>query len=170
MEPRAADSCGRWDTGGMRIRAKLALGLLGGLTLVACTSVDDALRVPRTPTFQLVELDLRPPRGQAAETVTTIRVDNPNAWPIVVESVEYELVVNGTWLGRTSLGTDLRVPARGNRTLALTLLHPEGTHLRALRERSPQRGLAYRLTGTAKVIGTGVDLVPFRLEGHRQPN
>ncbi len=138
------------------------------LVAVGCSRIDGDLRLAHAPTFHLVDLALQPPRRQLATAVADVRVDNANAWPVIVESVDYALVVNGTLLGRTSQGTDLRVPARGNRTMRLSLPHPEGRHLQALRDRSRVEGLAYRLSGEAKVIGTGVDLVPFRLEGLRR--
>jgi LEA14-like dessication related protein len=156
------------------VRSTAPLGILATALVVAtlllagCVSIAPELRVPRTPSFQLVDLTLEPPRRGRAEAVTTLTVDNPNAWPVIVESVRYALVVNGTLVGEISLGTDLRVPQRSTRRLVLRMPHDDDPRLAALRERPLPRGIAYRVTGEAKVIGEGVDLVPIRIEGFKR--
>lgn len=149
-------------------RRLLAVVGLAGLGCACAPRIDDDLRVPRTPAFQLTDLRLEPPQRGLGTARAELRIDNPNAWPIVVKSLRYQLVVNGTLLGESAIGLDTRVPARGQAMVTLVLPHPPHPAITALATRPPPRGLSYRLTGEAKVLGTGLDLVPLRLEGVRR--
>ncbi|MEO1091068.1 MAG: LEA type 2 family protein [Pseudomonadota bacterium] len=130
-----------------------------------CSSIDDAVRASRSPTFRLVDLELSERDARTAEADLRVAISNPNAWQIAIDTIDYDVVINGTRLGTAVGGRDVFIGAGNEREVRLRLAYPNDDRLRSLLERTPPRGVGYRITGTAKVVGVGVDRVPFALEG-----
>ncbi|MGF1477517.1 MAG: LEA type 2 family protein [Geminicoccaceae bacterium] len=94
-----------------------------------------------------------------------LRFSNPNDYRVDVEHVLYELELNGTAFGRGVYGEDFRLAANEDTIVEVPLRVPTGDLLNRLTSISNQRGVGYRLSGRARLIGGGLDQVPFQQEG-----
>lgn len=151
------------------MRAIAGLVALALTALAACASIDDDLRLAQAPDVALVRLGLAE-RGPATDVATArLAFSNPNAWRIAVEIVVVEITLNGTLLGRASAGRDVFLPAGRTREVDIEVAFAPNPAIATLRQRQPPRGVGYVVAGEAKLVGRGVDLFPFRLEGRWPP-
>ena len=151
----------------MRAIAGLIALALGALA--ACASIDDDRRLPRAPDVSLVRLSLEE-HGRSTDVATArLAFANPNAWRIAVEIVVVEITLNGTLLGRASAGRDVFIAGGRTREVEIEVVFAADPAIASLRRRQPPRGVGYVVEGEAKLVGRGVDLLPFRLEGRWPP-
>lgn len=139
---------------------------LAAATLTGCRGIEAERRLARPPDLVLETLELEPGDRGGAVARAVIGIHNPNAWRIAIDAVTCDVVLNGTLLGRVTRGRDRFVAAGGNGTLTLELpFRPTPATAALLTREPPPRGVGYRLSGTLKLVGRGVDLMPFALEG-----
>lgn len=125
-----------------------ALGL-GALGLAGCASLAGLQETPRVTLAGLMPIDIGLLEQRYA---ATLRIQNPNKVPLVIQGMDYTIEVNDREFASGLSNEALEVPPFGERTLEVSLV----SSLVALIEqlRSLEQGkLQYRLFGRASVKG-----------------
>lgn len=137
---------------------------MGGLS--ACASIPETHRELQAPSFRVVAIELEEESRTEGIATVFLEVVNPNDRRVAVDGIVFELVLNGTLIGKSVFGDDVFLSSLDDEVLDMPLRFGLDGATRTLVERTPERGVGYRVTGVAKVVGEGIpDRVPFRGEG-----
>ncbi|MDR1276544.1 MAG: LEA type 2 family protein [Candidatus Accumulibacter sp.] len=129
-------------------------------TLFACGGA------PRRPEVALEGIRLDRISFEDQGFLLRLRVRNPNAFDISLESLRFTLEVEGKSLASGALGEPVRIPGGGDAAVEVAARGRLGAFFRLLRDRRKQGGdrkLAYRIHGDAGLAGFGE--LPFDRKG-----
>lgn len=135
------------------------------LLLVAALAVACSRPKPPTITPYSVEVTAVTPTNVGLHV--NLDVSNPNSFPLIVQKVSGDLVVNGSVdMGKTSVNTRLDIPANATQRVATDASVP-WTNLAALAPLALSgKPVPYRFNGTATVGGQSLNVdVPFHIDG-----
>ncbi|EME71800.1 secreted protein [Paramagnetospirillum caucaseum] len=131
------------------------------LGLAACTPSEFA-EPPEVVLVSMVPVDVSLMEQRLA---VTLRVRNPNNAPMSVDGLRFAIDVNGKTFAKGTSDKAVTVPRLGEAELAGTA-HVSTTDLmRQVLGTSTLSGLAYRMSGTLFLAGTGGRSVGFESDG-----
>jgi len=95
-----------------------------------------------------------------------LRLQNPNAFGLPIQALDYTLAINGEAFASGTSRTDLQLPAYGEKVVTVTVTSDLLSNLDQIRrwQREPPDALAYRLSGRAHLADTPLRL-PFEYSG-----
>ena len=137
----------------------VVLGLLAGCSMMRLQSAEP----PRVTLASLtpVKLSLFEQRFEVG-----LRLQNPNAFALPIQALDYTLAINGEDFASGMSRTDLRVPAFGEELVTVTVTSDLLNSLDQIRrwQQAPPEALDYRLSGRAHLADLPVGL-PFEYAG-----
>ncbi len=137
------------------------------LVLAAATLLAVGCSRPKPPTITPYSVEVTSVSPTAVGMHVNLDVWNPNAFPLVVQKLSGDLMVNGTIdMGKTTVATALSVPADKTERVATDVSVP-WTNLTELAPLALSgKPVPYRFSGTATVGGKSLNLdVPFHIDG-----
>jgi len=147
-------------------------GTRGALVLVlillqaACSL--SALR-PDPPQVSLADLRLEKLGVFEQRYGLTLRLRNPNDYPLKVAGLDFTVALNGRRFADGVAPDGFSLPANGESTVDVTVTSDLGSVLDLIREWSAgEQGLTYRLSGHARLADWGMS-VPFERTGQLAP-
>jgi len=148
-----------------RILVRLQLLLLVS-TMSACATLPDNL--VKAPSVNLSNVQVVGLGFNGQTFLLSFDVENPNPFPLPVESVDYGVKLDGQRFASGSTASDFTVPASGDTSFAISVdlnLLQTAPHLLTIVRDSARREIAYELDGQ---LGVGIPFTPpveFRNSG-----
>jgi LEA14-like dessication related protein len=120
--------------------------ILSGLLTTGCASLIQQTEPPLVSVINLKLLDVQLFEQQYG---LTMRVQNPNDFPLPIKGLSYNLEVNGSDLAHGVSNKAITIPAFGEKKLELTMVSGTFGIIRQLQslEQAKQQTLEYRLSG-----------------------
>ncbi|MGH6945200.1 MAG: LEA type 2 family protein [Geminicoccaceae bacterium] len=141
---------------------RLTPALLCPLLLAACAVLTSDFEKPE---ISLAGLGFGKPGLREQELRLDLRVKNPNDFDIGVDSVDFDLEVNGMEFASGGSDEHFELPALGETVVPVTVDMPTDDFLDRVKELGTERRLDYKLSGSAKLDSMFLGAVPFEKEG-----
>jgi LEA14-like dessication related protein len=156
--PRAlrAIACGRRASAARHFVLAIALALLA-----SCAGLGPR---PEPPTLSLSGIRSMEMRPEDARMGLRFEATNPNDYEIEVESIDFDVAIEGVKVASGRTPVPFRLPAKGTGTVDVDVaagFDPMAKATRAALERFAKT-IRYEISGTARVAGRSV---PFRRAG-----
>ena len=147
----------------------LSLPLLGGCgKLPWCKSME-------VPEVSLANIELEGIQGLETICVVTLRIINPNSYPLDLRGIQCKLLINRTSFADGLSDEHIRIPASGTVTVPVTvyttMFHLVGPLIDLL-QKSPAastQAVQYELAGKLLLGSKGEEAIPFVLQGRFPP-
>jgi len=143
-----------------RIGRALCLAL--GLGVAACTTTLPAVAPPEV---SLVGLTLGRSGLLEHRLWIELRLNNPNAFALAIERLQFALEVNEQRFGRGRLRREVALPAHGEVVVPVLMTITTGDLIATLMDLSGGQQLPYRLLGEAELDHVAGQTVPFEGRG-----
>lgn len=140
-----------------RILVRLLLLLLVS-AISACETLPDNL--VKAPSVDLSNVQVVGLGFNGQTFLLSFDVENPNPFPLPVESVDYGVKLDGQRFASGSTASDFSVPASGNTSFAISVdlnLLQTAPHLLTIVRDGARREIVYELDGQ---LGVGIPLTP----------
>lgn len=140
---------------------RLQLTLLACLALAGCSTIDK-YRNMKKPTVKLDTIEVKDAGIKSANLLFGVAVDNPNDFPLRVDSVKYDVEIGGRHVTTEAIDTPTEVAANAKSVVQLPLTVQFADIFSSIGDFLRNDMTAYRIKGAARI---GVLTLPFDESG-----